>query len=294
MRPDFAKDCIVVRSGGDIATGVIQKLWRVGFRVAVLESAAPTTIRRSVALSSAVHDGSWRVEDMHAELAQDFAACKTAWSRGVIPVLVDPGMESLGSIRPVALVDAIIAKKNTGMHPALAPLTIALGPGFSAPEDVNCVIETERGHYLGQLITKGSALPNTALPGTVGGKSAERVVRAPVEGIVRHVRKLGDVVQENEIIFSINECPVPSPLSGVLRGLIAEGIYAHKGLKCADVDPRPAQEVDCQSISDKARAIGGAVLEACFMLARQKGLAFGPQIPPPCLGMHCDNPCPAG
>lgn len=276
MQTDFARDTIVVRSGGDIATGVIQKLWRSGFKVAVLETEAPLTIRRNVALSSAVRHQSHSVEDMTAALAPDAGACEQIWSSGRIPVLIDPCLESLAALRPAALVDAIIAKRNTGMRRGLAPITIALGPGFNAPEDADCVVETMRGHDLGRLITRGSALPNTGVPGLVGGKSAERVVHAPASGLINHVRKLGDTVKQGEIIFYVGGMAVLSPLSGTLRGLIEEGTLVRKGLKCADVDPRPAHEVNSASISDKARAIGGAVLEACLMLAAQKGIALLP------------------
>ena len=274
----YSGDIIAVRSGGDIATGVIQKLWRAGFRVAVLETAEPLTIRRSVALSTAVRAKIHTVEDMTAVLATDMASCEAAWSSGCIPVLVDPAMHSLDVLRPIALVDAIIAKRNTGMHPGLAPITVALGPGFSAPEDVNCVVETMRGHNLGRLILRGMALPNTGVPGELGGKSAERVLHAPVAGMIRHVRSLGDRVEKDEILFTINDTPVRSRLTGTLRGLIEDGSMVRKGLKCADVDPRPADQVDWLTVSDKARALGGAVLEACFMLAARKGLPLLPGV----------------
>ena len=270
----YRSDVIVIRSGGDIATGVIQKFWRAGFRVAVLETAAPLTIRRSVALSSAVRHGSHRVEDMCAVLADSAAGCFGLWNAGRIPVLVDPDMRSLEPLRPAALVDAIIAKRNTGMRRDLAPLTVALGPGFTAPDDVDCVVETMRGHHLGRLITRGAALPNTGIPGPLGGKTAERVIHAPVAGVVRHVRRLGDRVARDEPIFLIDDTPVHSRLDGTLRGLIEEGTVVRKGLKCADVDPRPEQDIDCHTISDKARALGGAALEACLMLAAQKGVAL--------------------
>lgn len=272
----FERNTVVVRSGGDIATGVVQKLWRSGFRVAVLEVPLPLTIRRSVALSGAVRGQSCTVEDMTAVLAPDADACPDIWDSGRIPVLADPAMNCLESLRPVALVDAIIAKRNTGMRPDLAPITIGLGPGFSAPEDVDCVVETMRGHDLGRLITAGSAMPNTGIPGTLGGKSSERVVYSPRDGVVRHARRLGDTVREGEVLFYVDGEAVRSRLGGTLRGLIDEGSVVRQGLKCADVDPRPACEVDCHSISDKARAVGGAVLEACFMLAAQKGITLRP------------------
>lgn len=272
----YANDIIVVRSGGDIATGVIQKLWRSGFRVAVLETAMPLTIRRSVALSTAVRWRSFTVEDMSAVLVRSADACPAAWDKGLIPVLVDPHMSSLPRLRPAVLVDAIIAKRNTGMRPGLAPVSIALGPGFSAPEDVDCVVETMRGHHLGRLITTGAALPNTGCPGLLGGKGAERVLHAPAAGVVRHVRRLGDRVREGDVIFTIDALPVVSRLDGLVRGLIEEGARVRAGLKCADVDPRADGEVDWHSISDKARSIGGAVLEACFMLAQRKGVTLRP------------------
>lgn len=262
----------VIRGGGDLATGVVQKLWRSGFRVAVLELPRPLVIRRTVALCSAVWDGAAEVEDMSARRADDPAQCPELWARGEIPILVDPAGESLEQLRPMVLVDAILAKKNMGTHRSMAPATIGLGPGFSAPEDVDVVVETMRGHNLGRLIFNGSALPNTGIPGELGGKSAERVVHAPVSGIVRHRRRIGDRVEKGETLFWIGKTTIPSPLSGVLRGLIAEGLDVSQGLKCADVDPRPEHEVDCLTISDKARTLGGAVLEAGLFLLRQKGL----------------------
>ena len=272
----YNQDVIAVRGGGDLATGVVQKLWRAGFRTAVLEVPQPLAIRRNVAVSSAVSEGEFQVEDMRARLVVDPADCDRAWADGVVPVLVDPGAGSLAWLRPAVLVDAIIAKRNLGTHRNMAPLTIALGPGFSAPQDVDAIIETMRGHDLGRLVLSGSALPNTGIPGELGGKSAERVVRSPAAGVVKHVRQLGDCVTCGETLFTVGETPVPSPLSGLLRGLIAEGMDVPQGLKCADVDPRPAENVNWQSISDKARCLGGAVLEACFYLARLRGVILAP------------------
>lgn len=267
---NFSPNTVVVRGGGDIATGVVQKLWHAGFNVLVLETALPLTIRRTVALSSAVFEGFYRVEDMSAALISSPQECAAHWAQGLIPVLVDPLAVCLEYIKPFAVVDAIIAKRNLGTRRGMAPVTIALGPGFSAPEDVDCVIETMRGHYLGSIITKGGALPNTGRPGNIGGKTSERVIHAPAAGVVKHIRSLGDEVERGEPIFTIGGVPVPASLSGTLRGLISEGVNARKGLKCADIDPRPAKEVNCRTISDKARAVGGGVLEACFIKAREK------------------------
>jgi xanthine dehydrogenase accessory factor len=263
----------VVRGGGDLATGVIQKLWHAGFRVAVLEIQAPRAIRRTVALCSAVYNGFYQVEDVHAVLVKNPEDCEGVWCKGQIPVLVDPSAQSLSVLKPLILVDAILAKKNMGTSRQMAPVTIALGPGFSAPEDVDAVIESMRGHRLGRLILKGSAMPDTGIPGNLGGKTAERVIHAPVGGRVSPVCQIGDTVQKGELLFKVGDAPVYSPLDGVLRGLICEGSVIPKGLKCADVDPRPADEVDCYSISDKARCLGGAVLEACFWMCRRKNIS---------------------
>lgn len=272
----YSTDVIVVRGGGDLATGVVQKLWRGGFRVAVLEVPRPLAIRRNVAVCSAVIEGSVQVEDLYAHLAVDAASCRSIWRRNAVPVLVDPHCASLAQLRPAALVDATIAKRNLGTRRGMAPITLALGPGFNAPEDVDAVIETMRGHDLGRLILTGAALPNTGVPGELGGKSAERVVRAPVTGMVRHLRHIGAKVNKGEILFLVGDTPVPSPLDGILRGLIADGMEVTAGLKCADVDPRPPHTVNWHSISDKARSLGGAVLEACLYMARLKGIVLHP------------------
>ncbi len=266
---------VLVRGGGDIATGVVQKLWRGGFQVAVLETETPTTIRCTVAVSSAVQDKYTQVEDLCARLAATRAEIQACFDKGEIPVLVDPGCRWVEELRPPFLVDAILAKKNLGTKRDMAPVTLALGPGFSAPQDVDAVVETMRGHTLGRLIRQGSALPNTGVPGELGGKSAERVVHAPCGGLVWHCRQIGDQVRQGETLFTIDGTPVPSPLNGVLRGLIAQGLHVEQGLKVADVDPRPAAEVDFTTISDKARCIGGAVLEGCLLLGREKGLLPG-------------------
>lgn len=175
-------------------------------------------------------------------------------------------------MKPLIVIDAILAKKNLGTHRGMATITIALGPGFSAPQDVDVVIETMRGHTLGRLYFEGTALPNTGIPGEIGGKSAERVVHAPASGQVTHLKKIGDIVLKGEVLFFIDQVPIYSPLTGTLRELISEKVTCYQGLKCADVDPRSVEKVDCFTISDKARALGGAVLEAIFMVGRRKSV----------------------
>ncbi len=264
---------VLVRGGGDIATGIVHKLWRSGLSPVVLEVAKPSTIRRSVALSSAVYEGSTQVEDMPARLAGTAGDCAAILQSGAVPVLVDEKAESIPHFCPAIVVDAILAKRNLGTHRGMAALTIGVGPGFTAPDDVDAVVETMRGHRLGALIVNGSALANTGVPGEFAGKSKERVIHAPCGGRMVHKKHLGDFVQEGEVLFYLDTFAVVSPLTGVLRGLIAEGFAVTPGLKVADVDPRAAEQVDCHTISDKARCVGGAVLEACLWLGRQKGIS---------------------
>lgn len=262
-------DLVVVRGAGDLATGVILRLVRSGFRVVALESARPTAIRRTVAFSEAVYDGTAEVEGFLARRAEGLGQIRAALAEGAVPVAVDPEAALVSALRPAALVDAILAKRNLGTRAGMAPAVIALGPGFEAGRDADAVVETARGHDLGRVILEGSAAPNTGVPGEVGGKSSERVVRAPAAGEVLALRSIGDSVRAGEPLLMI-ETPagrvsVPSPLDGTLRGLIRPGIEVAAGEKIADVDPRGRPEY-CRTVSDKARAVAGGVLEALLYL----------------------------
>lgn len=261
---------VVVRGGGDIATGIIQKLVHAGFKVAILETDRPLAIRRTVAACNAVYFGDYQVEDLKFKKVDQAEDCVKIWQQNEVPLLIDPAGKSLALLKPTVVVDAILAKKNLGTHRQMAPFTVGLGPGFSAPQDVNVVVETMRGHTLGRLFFEGRALPNTGVPGVLGGKSAERVIHSPASGKVSHVRVIGDYVAKGELLFYVGDTPVYSPLDGTLRGEIAEGLTIPQGLKCGDVDPRPAESVDCFTISDKARALGGAVLEAVLMYLHEE------------------------
>jgi len=260
-------EIICIRGAGDIATGVIQKFVRSGFRVLALETIKPTTIRRQVALSTAMLGGEMQVEDIRARRVEDideqFEQC---WAEGIVPVIADSAGVSIRRIKPAAVIDAIMAKKNMGTNRRMAPVTIGLGPGFSAPEDVNAVIETMRGHRLGQLILSGQALPNTGTPGEIGGQSHLRVIHAPAAGKVRHCAEIGDWLKQGQPVFQIGDTVVLAPFDGLLRGLIAEGMEVMKGLKTADIDPRKLEREECYGISDKARCIGGGALEAYLFL----------------------------
>ena len=260
---------IVVRGGGDLATGVIQKLYRAGFPTLVLEVPQPTAIRRMVALSEAVYEGSFVVEGMTAVLADDLDHALHLMDQQKIPVLIDPDLKILQQVKPLAVVDAILAKRNLGLKHQLAPITIALGPGFVAGEDCDVVIETMRGHDLGRLIFQGSALPNTGTPGLIAGVGQERVIHAPCGGTLRAVRAIGDTVQRGDILATVDGVPVLATLDGILRGLIRDGLAVRQGLKIADIDPRGSERQNCFTISDKARCLGGAVLEAVLMKMHQ-------------------------
>lgn len=271
------KDLIVVRGAGDLATGTIHRLKKAGFRLLVLEAEHPAAIRRQVALSEAVYAGSARVEDVEAvRMDVDLAEKKNRkellepemeriWKKDGVPVLVDPAGLSIAALRPAVVVDAILAKKNLGTTKEMAPLVIALGPGFTAGEDVDVVIETKRGHNLGCVIRSGSAVPNTGIPGIIGGYGKERVMHAQAEGILRNAASIGDIVEARAVIAEIETengtVPVEASFSGLLRGLIRDGYPVTKGFKIADIDPRKEELQNCFTISDKARCIAGSVLE---------------------------------
>lgn len=264
------REKVLVRGGGDIATGTIHRLYRSGFQVLVLECAAPTAIRRKVAFSEAVYEETAEVEGVVCRRVRDLAAAEAAWQAGEVPLLVDEEARSVESFGPYALVDAILAKKNLGTSRDMAPLTIALGPGFTAGKDVDLVVETMRGHDLGRILTEGEAMPNTGVPGIIAGYGAERVIHAPATGILHSLTEIGDWVQEGQTLAKIGEVPVPASLTGVLRGLIRDGFPVQKGLKIADIDPRSSERKNCFTISDKARCIAGSVLEVILHSLSQK------------------------
>ncbi len=252
---------VVVRGAGDLATGVIYILKHFGFRVIATEIEKPSAIRRTVALSEAVYDGSATVEDVTAVRCGNQADITKALDAGYVPVLIDPKSRIIGDMRPDIVVDAIIAKKNLGTHMDMAPMVIGLGPGFCAGEDVHAVVETARGHHLGRMILNGSAKPNTGVPGVIGGYSHERVIYSPQAGVIRCYKKIGDHVQADETIAEVDGAPVRSKIGGILRGLIRDGFEVTEGFKTADVDPRDVYD-HCFSISDKARMIGFGTLFA--------------------------------
>lgn len=261
---------IIVRGGGDIATGMVYKLYQCGFRVLVLETANPSAIRRNVAFSEAVYNGTQTVENITCVLGKSVEQAVALLEEGRLVMLIDPKGDCIKQLKPIAVVDGILAKKNLGTNKDMAPITVALGPGFTAGEDVDAVIETMRGHSLGRVIYEGQAIKNTGIPGMVDGYTKERVIHSPAEGILRNVSKITDTVQQGEVIAVIetetDKIPVEATIDGLLRGLIRDGYPVTKGFKIADIDPRLNEYENCFTISDKARCIAGGVVEAILHL----------------------------
>ena len=257
---------VIIKGGGDLATGIAHRLFRSGFDILITEIAQPTVIRRSVAFANAVFEGRMTVEGVTAVRAtpDEVAGCLR---ERLIPVVVDPACQIARHLQPWGLVDAILAKKNLGTAREDAPVVIGVGPGFTAGVDVHRVVETMRGHDLGRVIESGTAIPNTGIPGDIGGYTLERLVTAPCDGIFLPQKQIGEFVTAGEILGTVENMPVLSSIAGVLRGLLRTGLPVTKNMKIGDVDPRAKRE-HCLTISDKARAIGGGVLEALLMAGR--------------------------
>ena len=256
---------VVIRGGGDLATGTALRLYRAGMEVVVCETAVPTSIRRTVCFSEAVRLGETEVEGVTARLAA-LPDLPDLLGRGIVPVLADPEGACIPTLAPDAVVDAIIAKRNLGTRMDMAPVVVAAGPGFTAGLDCHAVVETMRGHYLGRVIYDGAALPNTDVPGLIGGYAGERVLRAPADGVFQGAKRIGDRVRAGEAAGYVDGAPMVCTIDGVLRGLLADGVPVRRGMKSGDVDPRCAPE-HCLCASDKALAVGGGVLEAILRLS---------------------------
>ena len=256
---------VVIRGAGDIATGIALRLWRARIQVVMTDLAKPTAIRRTVCFSEAIVHGEAVVEGVTARCAADPKEALDLLEKGILPVLMDPECACRAGLKPDALVDAILAKKNLGTSITDAPVVVAVGPGFTAGVDCHAVVETMRGHYLGRAIYDGSAMPNTGIPGLIGGFAGERVLRAPADGVFRQLVEIGAQVKMGDVAATVNGEPMICTLDGVLRGILADGTPVFKGMKAGDIDPRCAIE-HCYCASDKALAVGGGVLEAVLNL----------------------------
>lgn len=256
---------VLIKGAGDLASGIACRLHQCGFTIVMTDLAVPTAVRRTVAFSRAVYEKTAEIEGSTAELCHGMDEVEAALQRGNIAVVIDAEANIRMEWKPDAVVDAIIAKQNLGTSISDAPIVIAVGPGFTAGEDCHCVIETKRGHYLGRCIYQGSAIPNSGVPGNIGGYTKERILRAPCDGVFEPVVSIGTIVKSGDICGTVDGVPLRSQIPGVVRGLLQSGVAVTKEMKSGDVDPRCEPE-HCNTVSDKARAIGGGVLEAILHL----------------------------
>jgi xanthine dehydrogenase accessory factor len=253
---------LLIRGSGEIASAVAHRLHRSHFKICMTEIPHPLAVRREVAFSEAIYEGEKEVEGVRAELISRPEEIESVWKKGDIPILVDAdGKKTRNFLKPDVLVDAIMAKKNLGTQINDAPFVIGLGPGFTAGKDVHIVIETNRGHHLGRMILNGAAEPDTGIPGEIGGYTMERLLRTLKKGIFHPQKSIGDRVNKGSVIAVVDDFPIIAKISGIVRGLLREGVEVKKGMKIGDIDPRGKKQ-SCFTISDKARAIGGGVLEA--------------------------------
>ncbi len=252
---------VMFRGAGDLATGVAHRLWRSGFKIVMLELRRPLVVRRTVSFATAVYQNIITVEGIKAELCPSVHQVEKYFSNKSVPVLIDAKGDSITALKPNILIDASMAKGNVVTKITDAELVIGLGPGFEAGVDVDAVVETKRGHHLGKVIYSGSAAINTGEPGMIDGCGRERLLRAPVDGIFKPVKEIGELVEKDEVIATVHGTPVKAEINGLLRGLLYPGMYIKKGTKVGDIDPR-GLVIDYTAISDKAMAVGGGVLEA--------------------------------
>jgi xanthine dehydrogenase accessory factor len=260
---------VIIKGAGDLASGIALRLHHAHFDIAMTEIEKPLAVRRTVCFSQAVYDDVSEVEDITAVLVNDKKAMRSAFDKKQIALFIDPGAGIVARFKPDVVVDAIMAKKNLGTAINDAPLVIGIGPGFTAGQDCHAVIETKRGHTIGRVITKGSALPNTGVPGDIGGYTLERLLRAGTDGIFEAQAAIGDEVKKGNIIAAVKRAedgkeksvPIYAEIDGIVRGLLPSGIAVTKGLKAGDIDPR-CEKFHCFTVSDKALSVAGGVLEA--------------------------------
>jgi xanthine dehydrogenase accessory factor len=261
-KKDLHELVILIRGAGEMASGVAHRLHQSHFKICMIEISHPLAVRREVTFSEAIYEGEKEVEGIRAKLISKVGEIEEVWKRSQIPILIDADGEKTRSfLKPDVLVDAIMAKKNLGTQVNDAPLVIGLGPGFTVGKDVDIVIETNRGNNLGKMILKGLAEPDTGIPGEIGGYTIERLLRTMKKGAFHPQRSIGERVDKGAVVAVVEDFPVIAKISGVVRGLLRDGVEVKKGMKVGDIDPRGKREL-CFTISDKARAIGGGVLEA--------------------------------
>lgn len=252
---------ILIKGAGDLATGIACELYRLGHQIVMTELPVPLTVRRTVAMSRAVYESRTVVEGIQGVLAKDIKDVRKILKDKKVAVLVDEGAKIRTEYKPDVLIDAILAKKNTGTSIGDAPFVIGAGPGFSAGADCHCVIETMRGDTLGQIIWNGSALANTGIPGEVGGYTRERLIRAAFDGTMEPKASIGDVVKKGQMVAVTGGRPVYAQMSGMVRGMLQAGVDVTKGMKIGDIDSRINPDY-CTAVSDKASSIGKGAAQA--------------------------------
>lgn len=260
---------VLIKGAGDLATGIAYRLKKSGFDIVMTEINNPTTVRRTVAFSQAVFDNEIEIEGIKGIKVNNIDEIYIEISKGNIPIIIDEKANIIKELNPNVVVDAIIAKKNLGTSINDAPIVIGVGPGFEAKKDCHLVVETKRGHYLGKVIEEGSAIPNTGIPGDIGGYTKERIIRASNDGKIKPVVAIGDYVKKGDIVAYIDGIEVLAEIDGIVRGMLQEGIDVFKGMKSGDIDPR-CEKNHCFTISDKARSIGGGVLEGILYMNNKK------------------------
>ncbi len=267
MKPRFSQSLVLIRGAGDLGTGVAVRLYRAGFPVVMTDLPAPLVVRRSVAFAEAIPQLQYTVEGITGVRVERGADCLPCLESGSIPVAADPDGRLLRELKPAVVVDAVMAKRNTGTRILDAPVVIALGPGFTAGVDCHAVIETKRGHTLGRALYAGFAAADTGIPGEVGGATVERLLRAPAPGLFYSRVQLGETVAPGQVIGVIEPSgePVAAVIGGLLRGLLRDGVRVCAGTKIGDVGP-VAEPDHLYLVSEKALAIGGGVLEAILHL----------------------------
>lgn len=259
----------MIKGAGDLASGVAVRLFHAGFPVAMTDLPQPTAIRRTVSFSPAINNGHAEIEGIRAVFARDAREAAAAIDSGCVPVLADPQADCAKTLRPQVLVDAILAKHNTGTGLLDAPIVIGMGPGFTAGVDCHAVVETKRGHFLGRVYYEGGAIPNTGVPGDIGGHTIERVLRAPCDGAFEPLAEIGALVSAGDVVARVGGQPIRAQISGVVRGILPANIAVCQGMKSGDIDPR-CEVSHCFSVSDKARSLGGGVLEAILRLSKDR------------------------
>ncbi|WP_294174740.1 selenium-dependent molybdenum cofactor biosynthesis protein YqeB [uncultured Clostridium sp.] len=259
---------VVIKGAGDLATGIAYRLNKSGFDVVMTEIDKPTTVRRTVAFSQAIFDNEVEIEGVKGIKVRNINEIYDQIKKNNIPIIIDEKADIIKELKPEVVVDSIIAKKNLGTSIKDAPIVIGVGPGFEAKVDCHLVVETKRGHYLGKVIEHGTAIPNTGVPGNIGGYTKERIIRASADGKIKPAVSIGDFVTKGQVVAHIDGVEVLAEIDGIVRGMLQEGIEVFKGMKSGDIDPR-CEKDHCFTISDKARSIGGGVLEAIMYMSNK-------------------------